>query len=53
MGKNFCCTDLHGMWRLWEEIKFYCSPDDTIYFLGDAADRGVDGIRIIKDLLLD
>lgn len=53
MGKNFCCTDLHGMWRLWEEIKFYCGPDDTIYFLGDAADRGVDGLRIIKDLLLD
>ncbi len=53
MGRNFCCTDLHGMWRLWEEIKFYCGPDDTIYFLGDAADRGVDGLRIIKDLLLD
>lgn len=53
MGRNFCCTDLHGMWQLWEEIKFYCGPDDTIYFLGDAADRGVDGLRIIKDLLLD
>jgi hypothetical protein len=50
---NYAITDLHGMWDLWEQVKNYCKSDDVIYFLGDAADRGDDGIKIIKDLLLD
>ena len=53
MGKRYAVTDIHGMWSLWQDIKNYCKPDDTIYFLGDAADRGPDGIRIMKDLLED
>ena len=50
---NYAITDLHGMWNLWEQVKNYCKSDDVIYFLGDAADRGRDGIKIIKDLLND
>lgn len=53
MNKKYCCTDLHGMWNLWEQIKNYCDDTDTIYFLGDAIDRGPYGIKIMKDLLMD
>ena len=28
-------------------------PDDTVYFIGDACDRGPDGWRIIKEILDD
>lgn len=50
---NYAVTDLHGMKDLWLQIKNYCKPDDKIYFLGDAADRGPDGVEIILDLLKD
>lgn len=53
MSKRYAVTDIHGMWDLWQAIKDYCQPDDTIYFLGDAADRGTDGLRVIQDLLKD
>ena len=53
MGRTYAVTDLHGMWDLWEQIKNYCQPDDTIYFLGDAADRGPDGVKVMQDLLAD
>lgn len=50
---NYICTDFHGQWNLWEQIKNYCQPDDKIYFLGDAIDRGPDGINIMIDMLTD
>lgn len=53
MNRKLCCTDFHGMWNLWEQIKNYCDETDTIYFLGDACDRGKDGLKIIQDLLAD
>lgn len=53
MNKTYAITDLHGMWDLWESIKNYCDETDTIYFLGDAIDRGKDGIKLMKDLLHD
>lgn len=53
MNKTYVCTDLHGMRSLWEQIKNYCDETDTIYFLGDAADRGEDGLKLMKDLLAD
>lgn len=53
MNKHYACSDLHGMWNLWEQIKNFCDETDTIFFLGDAADRGPDGVKIIKDLLED
>lgn len=51
--KNYCCTDLHGMYDLWAQIRDYCEDDSKIYFLGDACDRGPDGIKIIQELLND
>lgn len=53
MNKHYACTDFHGIWNLWEQIKNYCDDNDTIYFLGDACDRGPDGLKIIKDLMSD
>ena len=53
MNKVYACSDLHGMYNLWSQIRDYCDENDTIYFLGDAADRGPDGIKIINELLRD
>lgn len=53
MNKTYAITDLHGMWNLWEQISEYCDETDTIYFLGDAIDRGIDGLRVMESLLKD
>lgn len=41
------------MYDLWAQIRDYCEDDSKIYFLGDACDRGPDGIKIIQELLND
>ena len=48
MNKHYCFTDVHGNYNLWRQIHDYCDATDTIYFLGDAADRGEDGLQIIQ-----
>lgn len=53
MNKTYAITDLHGMWNLWEQISEYCDETDIIYFLGDAIDRGVDGLKVMESLLKD
>lgn len=53
MGKTYAFTDVHGQYDLWQQIKEYCAEDDTIYFLGDAIDRGPDGLKIMMELLED
>jgi serine/threonine protein phosphatase 1 len=53
MDKHYCCSDFHGMYELWSQIRDYCDDTDTIYFLGDACDRGPDGMKIMLELLLD
>lgn len=53
MNKTYACSDLHGMYFLWKQISEYCDDTDTIYFLGDACDRGPDGVKIIMELLKD
>ena len=50
---TYAFTDLHGQYELWRQIKEFCQPDDKLYFLGDAADRGSDGVRIMVELLSD
>ena len=54
MGKiprYFTCGDLHGQLGLWEQIKEYLNPEDKLYFLGDAIDRGPHGYQIMKEIL--
>lgn len=53
MNKTYAFTDLHGMYSLWEQIRDFCDESDTLFFLGDACDRGDAGIRIITELLRD
>lgn len=53
MNKHYAIADLHGMYSLWQQIRDYCDETDVIYFLGDACDRGPDGIKIIQELLID
>lgn len=50
MKRRLIFTDLHGDLTLWNRIKDFISPDDELYFLGDAADRGSEGWQIIKEL---
>lgn len=50
---HYAMSDIHGCYekycRMLEEIAF--SDRDTLFFLGDAADRGPEGIRVIQDLM--
>ena len=50
---QYVMSDLHGRYDLFEqmlgELRF--SDADTLYFLGDAVDRGPDGIRLVQDLM--
>ena len=50
---TYACSDLHGNWELWAEIKKFLKPDDILYYLGDATDRGPDGWAILKEMLAD
>ena len=50
---TYACSDLHGNWELWTEIKKFLKPDDTLYCLGDSTDRGPDGWAILKEMLED
>jgi serine/threonine protein phosphatase 1 len=51
--KYYACTDLHGRFDLYQIIKSTISKEDIVYFLGDAGDRGPDGLKLIKSLLED
>ena len=51
MGRILACADIHGCYDLWIQIKKELKEDDFLYFLGDAADRGQDGLKIMQELL--
>ena len=53
MGHTYVMADIHGMYEAYlamlEKIKF--GTGDILYVLGDAIDRGRDGIRILQDFM--
>ena len=53
MGSTFALADLHGQGKLWDKIKFFLHREDKLIFLGDAIDRGPDGMRIMNEMLND
>lgn len=53
MSRIFATSDLHGCGDLWDQIKTFLKEDDKLIFLGDAADRGPDGLRIMQEMLAD
>lgn len=48
--KTYAVSDLHGCYNLYKQIYDFIKPEDIVIFLGDAADRGPDGWRIIKEI---
>lgn len=51
MGRTLAVSDIHGDWNVWTALKNFIQSDDTIYLLGDCADRGDRGWDIIKEAL--
>lgn len=47
----YACADLHGNGILWNKIKEFLKPEDHLYFLGDAIDRGPDGWAMFKEMI--
>ena len=50
---NYVCSDLHGYLELYKKIKNFIKPEDTVYFLGDAGDRGPQPWETIKTIYKD
>ena len=50
---TYVLTDLHGQYDLWNAVKKYLKDNDTLFFLGDAIDRGDRGFEIFMELLDD
>ena len=50
---TYVCSDIHGKYNLWNKIKRKLKDSDRLVFLGDAADRGLNGYTIIKEILAD
>ena len=51
MGRTFACSDLHGMYELYKKVCDFLQPDDIVYFLGDAIDRGPDSWGLFKEII--
>lgn len=47
---NYVCSDIHGIYNIWEQIKEFLQPTDILYCLGDCGDRGPDGWEIITEM---
>ena len=47
---TYTVSDLHGQYDIFEKLleTIHFSDDDFMYVLGDAIDRGPDGIRILQ-----
>lgn len=53
MGKVYASADWHGNLALAQRVLVYMKPEDTLYYLGDAIDRGTDGPTVLQILLDD
>lgn len=50
---TYACSDLHGCLHFYNEVKKMLQPEDKVYFLGDAGDRGPHPWETIKAVLDD
>ena len=48
MSKHYAIADIHGMYNIYEQVCEILQPNDVVYFLGDAGDRGYAGFKCIK-----
>lgn len=51
--KVYAISDIHGRYDLFEMLKQTLQADDICYVIGDCADRGPDGWKIIKEVYED
>jgi serine/threonine protein phosphatase 1 len=51
--KTYAVSDLHGCLDLYKQIKDFIQPEDKVYFLGDAGDRGPQSWETIKAIYED
>ena len=49
----YVMSDLHGHYKIYEKVKAMLKPEDKVYFLGDAGDRGPDSWKCIKAIYED
>ena len=50
---TYAVSDLHGCLAFYKAIKGYIQPEDKVYFLGDAGDRGSEPWETIKAIAKD
>lgn len=50
---RYASSDWHGNLKIAEKVFEFLKPEDELFFLGDAVDRGPDGIKIMNMLLRD
>ena len=50
---RYAVSDLHGMYNLYKAIDMSLKDGDTIYFLGDACDRGVRSWETLRDIIIN
>lgn len=50
---TYICSDLHGNYNVWYEIKKFLKKDDKLICLGDVIDRGPAGYSILVEMLGD
>lgn len=50
---TYVCSDLHGYLELYEQIKKDIQPEDKVFYLGDAGDRGPQCWETIKTIYND
>ncbi len=50
---TYAVSDLHGQYNIFSKLleKVHFSNEDQLYMLGDAIDRGPDGIRILQHVM--
>ena len=50
---NYVMSDVHGQYKSYMKMlkKIDLKAEDTLYVLGDAIDRGPDGIKILNDIM--
>ena len=53
MGRVYATSDWHGNLAVAEKVFEFLQPNDTLYFLGDCADRGNEGVMLAQMLLDD
>lgn len=53
MGKVYASADWHGAGPAARKVFEFLQPDDTLIFLGDAIDRGSNGMELMETLLND